>query len=182
MKTTRELLELSQEELKKVFIENFGEEQYEEFIAIEKLTNHITSICNILKIEQIPVVFEKIEEDALLVLEPEPFIKLNRKNINDTISCIKSIAHELRHAYQICTVKNKKHPNYKLFEFEFKNYNKELFKKSIVHYHNSIIEIDAFAFSKYIISYLFGYEIKFKDPSYNNTLDKYINNSIIPHL
>lgn len=173
----KKLKDLSEEELKEEFIKYFGEEKWNEEEMLTDLFDFQLYVFNDLEIEPMPVIFEDIPEDSRLYIK-ENYIAISSKHKNDKIECAKGIAHEARHAMQIIYVGlNIDYP----FVEEWKK-DLQLAKKvslssteeELANYMSSTIEVDAFAYQKYIVNKYYGVNTTHINEEYENLLIYYI--------
>ena len=169
--------ELSEEELKKRFIESFGEEKWEEEEALVPIDQLNFKLCDFLGIEPVPILFEEMYEDARYYNELN-YIGLSNKYVHDEIECKKSLIHEVRHLYQKHCIS---HENEKLklvtkhlineWKKDFKT-NQRLVPENQLMFMS--IEVDSFAFTKYILKEWFNYDYHHYDEIYDTLLTLYI--------
>ena len=169
---------LTQEEVEKKFIENFGSDKLEELNILSNLDPLILKLCDYLRIEYIPVIFEDLGlEDSRYYLKDD-YISINNKYLHDELEQKKCIIHEIRHAYQRYITKNKNIKmvcsNNVLVSLWIEDFKKD---------YNNIpddekiclsIEVDAFAFTKYILKKWFNIKYHHYDKEYDILLDKFI--------
>lgn len=167
---------MNKRELKEKFISYFGEEKWNEEKQLTKLLKFQIYVANYLGVDVIPVIVEDIVEDSRYYLE-EAYIVISKKLINDEIEAAKCIAHEMRHHYQWYIIKNN-------IDHRFKDEWKKNLSKTIninpnlvddiANYDSSLIELDAFAFQKYIIKKYYGLDIYHPIIEYDTILEFYI--------
>ena len=166
------------EELKQQFINSFGEDKWEEEEVLAILIQDCDKISEFLGIEALPICFEEIAEDSRLELKYPAHIEINRKYLHNYKECLKSIAHELRHAYQIFMSANpieEKHYRWKeeLYDhFSQLDVNDE---DAVMRYNCKEIEIDAYAFTQVILYQEYNFDIKHPNKKYQLVIDAYIN-------
>jgi hypothetical protein len=169
--------EMSEEELKKEFIDSFGIEKWNEMEAEVPCDMLAMRLCNYLEIDNIPVLFEEMEEDARYY-DVLNYIAINKKFIGNELEIRKSIIHEVKHLHQKYCISHKNEINkfasielIKKWKADFK-INQRLipFDKLML----MSIEIDAFAFTKFIIDKWFGITIYHPDAIFDELLNKYI--------
>lgn len=169
--------EISDEEIKNQFIENFGVEKYEELEALRKLDNLNLKLCNYLGIEPVPVIFEGMDEDARYY-DKLDYIAISNRYVFDEVEQMKSLIHEVKHLHQKYCIshKNEKHKFtnvnlIKQWEDDFKK-NQSLIPPDILIC--MPVEIDAFAFTKYILKRWFNINYHHNDLVYDRVLSLYI--------
>ena len=97
--------------LKQEFINNFGEDKWNELEILKPLQDAVDLVCKeYLGIESIPVVFEKLEGDVSRYDFKLQAIILNNKYINDYIELLDSCFHELEHHWQRIYIANNDTP------------------------------------------------------------------------
>ena len=74
--------EMSDEELKKQFIESFGEDKWEEIEALKPIDELNIRLCDFLGIEPVPVIFEEMYEDARYY-DKLDYIAISNKYVHD---------------------------------------------------------------------------------------------------
>lgn len=170
--------DLSEEEIDQKIIENFGPDVLKEMEFTLHIDNLNFKLADFLGIEVIPVFFEDIEEDARFY-DKEEYIAISKKFMFDELETIKCLVHEVRHGYQkyCITHKNEK---LKFAPIELVNEWEEDFSKeqSLIPLDEQLcesIEIDAYAFTKYILKEWFDYEYHHHDITYDTVLGLYIN-------
>ena len=169
--------EKSEEEIKKDFIDAFGIEKWDEIEAEVKLDKLNLKLCNFLGIEPVPVVFEEMYEDARYYNDLD-FIAISNRYVFDEIEQMKSLIHEVKHLHQKYCISHKnenlKFANLDLikdWEDDFKK-NQRLIPEDILIC--MAIEVDAFAFTKYILNNWFSIDYHQHDLVYDTILDHYI--------
>lgn len=166
------------EELKQQFIDSFGEDKWEEEEVLGVLIHDCDKIAEFLGIEALPICFENIEEDSRLELEYPAHIEINRKFLHDHKECLKSIAHELRHAYQLFMAANPEEEKHYRWKEELYDHFSPLDVKdedAVMKYNCKEIEIDAYAFTQVILYQEYGLDIKHPNKKYQLIIDAYIN-------
>lgn len=168
---------MSEEELKEKFVSYFGEEKWNQEEALSNLWPLEILICDDLGIEPIPIITDNIEEDARLY-DKEDYIVISEKLILDEVEAIKCVIHELRHVYQKVCVTNcdNTEPLLKLWIDE---QNSPINLMSYSEQMCLSIEIDAYAYQKYMLKVL--YDIDWHHPNTNydyvveHYMEKYLN-------
>ena len=169
--------EMSDEELKKQFIESFGEDKWEEMEALKPIDELNLRLCDFLGIEPVPIMFEEMEEDARYY-DKLDYIGISNKFVHDEIESMKSVIHEVKHLHQKYCIS---HKNEKLklapsilikqWEEDFK-INQRLVPPDQVMC--MPVEVDAFAFTKYILKEWFNIDYHHYDLTYDAVLTIYI--------
>lgn len=169
--------EKSEEEIQKDFIDAFGIEKWNEIEAEVKLDKLNLKLCNFLGIEPVPVVFEEMYEDARYYNDLD-YIAISNRYVFDEIEQMKSLIHEVKHLHQKYCISHKnenlKFANLDLikdWEADFKK-NQRLIPEDILIC--MAIEVDAFAFTKYILNNWFSIDYHHHDLVYDTILDHYI--------
>ena len=170
--------EMSEEELKKDFIDSFGIDKWNEMEAEVPCDMLSMRLCNYLEIDSVPVLFEEMEEDARYY-DVLNYIAINKKFIGNELEIRKSIIHEVKHLHQKHCISHKNEINkfasiklIKQWEADFK-INQRLIPLDEVMLMS--IEIDAFAFTKFILKEWFQYDYHHYDLIYDELLNIYIN-------
>ena len=166
------LLELNDDELKEQFIKYFGEEKWNQEEALTKLWPLELYICNDLGIDPIPVIVEDIIEDARYY-DKENYIAISSNLIMDEIEAIKCLLHELRHAYQIvCVTRNDS------IEPLVNIWKEDLSKPiNLLSYDEQLclsVEIDAYAYQKYMLKLLYDIDWHYLDSVYDGIISLYM--------
>jgi hypothetical protein len=169
--------ELTEEELKKEFIEEFGIDKWIEMEAEVPCDELVVRLCNFLEIEPVPVLFEEMNEDSRYY-DVLNYITINKKFIGNELEIRKSIIHEVKHLHQKHCISHKKDkirfttPKLiKEWEKDFK-LNQRLIP--IDELNLMSVEVDAYAFTKYILDKWFNYEYHYPNDIYDEILNKYI--------
>lgn len=170
--------ELNEKELKESFIKYFGEEKWEEEQKLGELIDFTYEISDYLGIDPLPVLVEDIRDAARLYVK-EGYIALSKSTISNHIESMKAIAHELRHVYQLIVVglDIKEESLYEKYKQNFKELKEEFDYKdanSLDKYRYQIIELDACAFTKYILKRNYGIIDTHHSFKYNYILEKFI--------
>ena len=159
-------------ELKEDFIKYFGEEKWNQEEMLVVLYKEELKLCNYLGIEPIPVITDTIEEDSRYYIE-ENYIVISDKLILDKTEALKCLIHELRHCYQFnCVRNNVDNDLVQIWKEEFAN-------AHLIEYGVMTTELDAFAFTKYIMKEWYNINIVFPDIVYDEILTRYINKYFI---
>lgn len=163
---------LKEKELKVEFINYFGEEKWNQEDMLSKLCTIELAICKDLGIDPVPVVVEAMEEDSRYYIK-ENYIAISSKLIMDEIESIKCLLHELKHAQQFNCITDEEstHPF------------KEIWIAEIIYEAGGIsqeeqlglmIEIDAYAYQKYMMKKLFNIDWHYPNEEYDNVIDSYV--------
>ena len=170
-------VEKSEEEMKKEFIEEFGIDKWIEMEAEVPCDELVVRLCNFLEIEPVPVLFEEMNEDSRYY-DVLNYIAINKKFIGNELEIRKSIIHEVKHLHQKHCISHKKdklrftsHKLIKEWEKDFK-LNQRLIP--IDELNLMSVEVDAYAFTKYILDKWFNYEYHYPNDIYDEILNKYI--------
>ena len=154
--------------LKQQFINNFGEDKWNELEILKPLQEAVDLVCKeYLGIETIPVVFEKLDGDVSRYDFKLQAIILNNKYINDYVELLDSCFHELEHHWQMIYIANNDTPKAKRWKEELKHYNRLDVTQEI--------EIDAYAFAQVILSCKFGIIKKHPNEELQYLIEDYIN-------
>ena len=172
---------MNKENLKEKFIAYFGEEKWNEEEMLREIFEFQMFCCEFLKVVPIPVVVEEMEEDSRYYVE-ENYIALSKKCITDKIEACKCVVHELRHYYQHLVIELKLDEEYRnVWEYEFK---KRITAKDLdsdeqlLKYITQSIEMDAFAFQKYMIKEYFDIDTEIYGFEYDMLLQFHIEDTI----
>ena len=162
---------VTDEFLKEEFIKYFGEEKWQEEEMLTKLWPFQFALFLTLGVEPIPVLFQEMEEDARYY-DKDNYIGISTKLINDEVEVIKCLIHEIRHYYQhICVEYNDTNePQLQHWiEDMKKDYNSLEPSEAIC----LSIEVDAFAYTKYIMKKWFDMDVEYPDVIYDAVLNVY---------
>ena len=170
--------DLSEEEIDQKIIENFGPDVLKEMEFTLHIDNLNFKLADFLGIEVIPVFFEDIEEDARFY-DKEEYIAISKKFMFNDLEAVKSLIHEVRHGYQKYCI-NHKNEKLKFAPSEIIEDWKKDFDNGQLGLTPEIqmcqsIEIDAYAFTKYILKEWFDYDYHHHDLAYDTVLGLYIN-------
>ena len=164
---------VSDELLKEQFIKYFGEEKWNEEELLTKLWPFQLALFLKLGIEPVPVIFEEMDEDARYY-DRDNYIGISTKLIDNEVEVIKCLIHEIRHYYQhICVEYNDTN------EPQLQNWIQDLKKD-----YNSLdpseaiclsIEVDAFAYTKFIMKQWFDTDVIYPDVMYERVLKAFCN-------
>ena len=143
----------SKEQIDKGFIEAFGEERFKIQEAINKLEKTSKLLSDYLEVPELPIVCEPIKEDSRIYFKEE-FIILRKDIALNYLEGLKAITHEYRHFYQYRCIVEKRYEE-ELLDFYVEDFTKLTQKTNPLEgtddYYSSVIELDAFAFTKYFL-------------------------------
>ena len=177
--------ELSNEKLKEEFIKYFGVDKWNQENELEKLTEFHLKLCKDYNLDSIPLIVENISEDSRYDIQNDCII-ISENVVSNYKEALKCVIHETRHMYQRMVVELEitSHPLYQVWYDNFKeahsadpnNINQ------IEDYFKQPIEIDAFAFTKYIFRKYFNedlicFDLMIED-IFNLYIEKYLNNGL----
>lgn len=170
--------EMSEEELKKAFIDSFGEDKWEEEEALGKLDALNWRLCDFLGILPVPILFEEMEEDARYY-DKLDYIGISNKYVHDEIESMKSVIHEVKHLHQKYCISHKNEQGLKLVTpLLIKQWEEDFSKNQRLIPLDQVmcmpVEVDAFAFTKYILKEWFNVDYHHYDPTYDAVLTLYI--------
>ena len=168
---------LTEEEIDQKIIENFGQDKLDELNAISKIDSLNIKLSEYLGIEPIPVIFEDLGiEDARYYLKKD-YIAINSKYVHDELELKKSLIHEMRHAYQRYSMKDNDSKMVCANDYLVCLWIEDTLKFPKLTQEEKLattIEVDAFAFTKYILKKWFNIEYHHYDKFYDNLLDQFI--------
>lgn len=165
-------------ELDQAIIDNFGKDKLDELNVLADLDKLNLKLCDYLGLEPIPVIFEDLGmEDARYYLKDD-YIAINNKYVHNDLELKKSLIHEIRHAYQRYCMKDNDSKMVCTTDYLVCMWLEDAMKD----YHNMpddekiclSIEVDAFAFTKYILNKWFNIEYHHYDKEYDKLLDLFI--------
>ncbi len=133
----------------------------------------VKRIAKHLGIDPLPVKFEKISDDSRIYFQ-EGYIAINENLKGSYIECAKSIAHEMRHVFQIYYAKLMNDERAKRWLDEMKHQVNSENMNSIEDYYTQELELDAFAFTKFYLENYEGIEVIHKMPMYEKVIEAYI--------
>ena len=164
---------LTDVELKQEFIKYFGEEKWNQEESLAKLWPVQLALCEYLGLEPIPVVVEDIEEDSRYYIQ-ESYIAISSEKIGNEVEALKCLIHEMKHYQQyMCIIYNiTEVPQLEQWKEDFKTNcaNAKTYEELIC----QSVEVDASAFSKYIMEKWFDIKTYHPDPVYDEILSRYI--------
>ena len=167
---------LSEEELNDNIKKYFGEDYLIQEETLSKLYPFQFYVTNVLGTLQLPIIYDRIEQDSILDTKEECII-INQKYYDNLLESAKCIAHEQRHYYQLSLITQC--PNDPLsirLKEEFQNpsiitdFNDD---NQILNYQYQEKEIDAFSFTQVIISSYYHINTTHLDNQYQNIIDLY---------
>ena len=164
----------------KLFVEQFGDWALEEFDYSHRLKHLIMFLAADLDIEPVLLQYEEIEEDSFLLIDELPFgpyVVVNSKMIIYELEVMKCLIHETRHYYQYHVINNNiEHPlkNLWIEDLENSSLTHPLNDDELANYITSSIEVDAFAYTKYILKLLYNIDYEVGGEEYTEVLDRYV--------
>ena len=137
---------------------------------IEELKNNLFEY---LELDPIKVKYEDLGEEDARFYTHDLYIAINNKYINDEFEIMKCLIHEIKHYHQLVVVicEERENPQYEYWRKELMN--KIKLKPEDAMCQN--LEIDAYAFTKYILKEWFNIEYHHYDKKYDKVLDLFIN-------
>ena len=172
---------MKKENLKEKFISYFGEEKWNDEEMLHEIFEFEMFCCDYLGVVPIPVVVDEMMEDSRYYVD-ENYISLSKKCIKDKLEACKALSHELRHYFQHLVIKLDLNEEYKdVWKHEFANAievtdpNSE---EQLLKYITQAIEIDAFAFQKYMIRQYFDIDLEIYGFEYDMLLEFHIEDTI----
>lgn len=182
MKSTKNYLKMTDEELKSEFIKYFGKDKWNEVEAIESLNDIEYILSKVLVLPSIPVIAEDIPEDSRLDLENQAIV-ISRKLILNKTEAVKCLVHEYRHLYQQVILQTApEHPLYNKWLKNLKNMKNTIVDVNDPEEYTSYLlqplELDAFAYTKYFFKKYLNQELICFHEEIEEVFDKYINTYI----
>lgn len=168
---------MTRQELKEKFIEYFGEEKWCEEEMLADVFEFELYVCKHLNIDPIPIVIDEMDEDSRYYME-EDYIAISKKCIKDKLESCKCLAHEFRHKFQKYVIDNDiKDVTRERWEASY--YNPYVVTdvnspEQLIKYICSPVEMDAFAFQRFIVNKYFDTDIEIYGFEYTMFLDFYI--------
>ena len=151
----------SKDEIKEKFINAFGVDKWEEMEALSKIDNLNIRLCDYLGIEAVPIIFDNIEEDARYY-DKLDYIAVSNRYVHDEIECMKSVIHEVKHLHQKYCISHKNEKMVFASDTLIEQWNKDFSVNQRLIPLDQImcmsVELDAFAFTKYILKEWFNIE------------------------
>ena len=161
----QKLKNMTKEELNEEIRKAFGEEIYKEEVMLDRLYEIEDHLEELLGIEKIPIIFEKMKDDSRLYFD-KLYIGINSEFKNDFVKCAKCVIHECRHLFQVLYISTHK-------DERSKRWKKEINDKDMFYYFKEI-ELDAFAYTKYYMKTYLNIEVLFPDSEYERIIDTYM--------
>lgn len=136
---------------------------------LEELKNNLFEY---LELEPIEIKYEDLGEEDSRFYTHDLYISINEKYKDNELEIMKCLIHEIRHYFQLVVVicGEDYNPQYKYWKKELKLNIKLKPEDALCQY----IEIDAYAFTKYILKEWFNIEYHHYDEDYDNLLDQFI--------
>ena len=137
----------------------------------ERITELTNNLFEYLMLDPIKIIYEDLGEEDSRFYTHDLYIAINSKYKDNELETMKCLIHEIKHYEQLVVVicGEKENPQYEYWKKEFKTKLKP--EDELCKY----IEIDAFAFTKYILKEWYGIEYHHHDKKYDNLLDLFIN-------
>ena len=164
------------EKIKEEYIKYMGKEAWEKDEVISSLISFEFYLSETLGIDMLYIRYEDIEDDSRIIFKEECIV-INTKYAYDLIESAKCLAHEYRHAYQLCFVKeNPDDIRAQRMKKEFENpviitdYNDQ---DQIFKYVTQEIEIDAFAYTQLVVQRYYRKEITHPDKNMQLVIEAY---------
>ena len=157
---------------KENFEKFFGTEELKRQECLAKLNPTLLRLSAYLGIDPIPVVCEKLNEDSRYYVA-DNYIAISEDLIENEVEALKCLIHEVRHYYQIICVNHNitREPLLSLWQEELKlDYNNMPVEESMC----LGIELDAYAFTKFIMKNWFNVNVIHNDKNYDIALTNYI--------
>lgn len=162
--------------LKKEFIKYFGVDKWYEEEALTPLIELSMRLCSFLGIEMVPVLIENIPEEARYYPNDD-YIALSNKYIHDEMEVKKCLIHEIKHLHQKhCIAHKNETPKFgtadliPIWEEELKINQRLISVKEMM---CLMVEIDAYAFTKYILKKWYNIDYHHYDKNYDYVLEMY---------
>lgn len=176
---------IDNKELKEEFIKYFGEEKWNQEEMLDKLSNVHLMLCNDYELQPVPLIVESISDDSRYDIQNDCIV-ISDKVIMNYKEALKCLIHETRHIYQMMIVDLKitSHPFYETWKDNFK----EALTadpnniKQVEDYFKQPIEIDAFAFTKYIFKKYFDEDLLCFDLMIEDIFNLYIEKYLVKGL
>ena len=175
-KMVKETKRLTEEGLKEKFIASFGEDKWIEEEMLGKLIPLSIEVSSYLEIDFLPIIFEELDEEESRIYFEEEYIAINVKYKENYLECAKCITHELRHIYQVMYAATRNDNRAKVFKEELASpvaldSNNTI---SITNYCIQLIEIDAFAFTKWYLREFHNIDVIHPSSNYEAIICTYI--------
>lgn len=163
--------------MEKEFAKYFSEEILEEEEFLKELNPEIIRLCNYLSVDPIPIVFEEINDEARYYVK-DNYIGLSKELMKNKENALECLIHEFRHYYQNICVRHNDITEPLL----------DLWRKDLELDYNNMepmeaiclsIELDAYAFTKYIMKLWYNIDVVIASEEYEAALVKYIDKFFI---
>lgn len=176
---------INNKELKEEFINYFGEVKWNQEEMLDKLSNIHLMLCNDYDLQPVPLIVESISDDSRYDIQKDCIV-ISDKVIMNYKEALKCVIHETRHIYQrmIIDFKITSHPFYETWKDNFKealNADPNNIKQ-VEDYFKQPIEIDAFAFTKYIFKKYFDEDLLCFDLMIEDIFNLYIEKYLVKGL
>lgn len=167
----KKLEELTEQEFKEAFIKYFGEDRWNQSEILPILQEKAEILCSYLDIEEIPILCDPIKEDSRYYPK-EKYIIISDKVIFNEVETLKSLIHEIRHYYQYTCVStnNTSEPMLNQWKEELEIYDTLAPDIQLC----TVLEIDAYAFTKVIMQEWFNKDITYPNDEYEQAICLYI--------
>lgn len=160
---------MNEKKLKEEFIKWFGEDKWKEEEILSFIFMEEVFLCELMGIEPIPVIFDKVKEGNSYFNIDEEYIVLSPELIKEGSSeILESFLHELRHYYQICMVKKDSY-KYSHFKYGIEHSNHSNYLDYIL----SPVEVDAFAFAQVMMEYVYDQPYRELSKEVQEIIDDY---------
>lgn len=139
---------------------------------LDDVNYFLIDISDYLSIPKPNIEFKSFEDDSRVILKDYGTIQINEKYKDNIIECVKCIAHEARHIWQIY-FSHEKDPLAKLFREDLKNAKNTENMKSYEDYLMQVTEVDAFAFQQSYLKTFGDIVVKHPDAKYQKVINAY---------
>ncbi len=140
------------------------------YIIQSKLAKH-------LNIGLIPIVIEEMEEDSRYYIKSD-YIAISSATTHNVVELVKCLIHEYRHYYQKQCITNNSLVEKDELLYKWSNDFKTIYKSEEERMCSSI-EIDSYAFTKYILNKWFDIKYTHYNKTYDDVLNAYIRKYLI---
>lgn len=140
------------------------------YLIQSKLAKH-------LNIDLIPIVIEEMEEDSRYYIKSD-YIAISSATTHNVVELVKCLIHEYRHYYQKQCITNNSLVEKDELLYKWSNDFKTLYKSEEERMCSSI-EIDSYAFTKYILNKWFNVNYIHYNKTYDDILNAYIRKYLI---
>lgn len=159
---------MNDETLKKEFIKWFGKDKWKEEELLSFIETEELFLCNLMNVEPIQIIFEKLEKDNALFDAKNEYIILSSKLINDgSTNVLESFLHEFRHYYQVCMIKTNS-PKFAGWKYAFEHP-----ATNLVDYYLSPLELDAYAFAQVMMEYVYQLPYRKRQKEIQQLINEY---------